>query len=119
LHSDEPARIDHVFAQVEGVRIVSLKTKTKAPAAAREPVVPDITGTVLLTQNTAGDAFVVIDRGTKSGVAVDMTFDVYRRSTYKGRVQVLQAAEEQCVARIVLEADGRTIEMGDQAATKL
>ena len=82
-------------------------------------IMPVIEGTVLAFDKETAPGLVMIDRGTKHGVKQGFTFEVYSDGLYKGRVRVVTVDEARCLARVDKLYEGRTIEKGDKAATKL
>jgi hypothetical protein len=61
--------------------------------------------------------FVVLNKGAKDGVKTGYTFDVYRGSSYKGRVQVRDVQDGMSSA--LIKNQKAPIAKGDQAATHL
>lgn len=63
--------------------------------------------------------FVTLDKGRDDGVERGFNFDVYLDRTYKGRVRVREVLADRCHAVVVRTYEERTIEAGDNAATRL
>lgn len=60
---------------------------------------------------------VVLDKGKEDFVEIGYVFDVYRGSTYKGRVKVTEVQERTCTCEILSEKN--PIVAGDSATTTL
>jgi len=92
-----------------------LETQQSAAGASLEL---EIVGTI--TVGSARDQeHVQIDVGSADGVRDGMTFEVYRGSTYKGRVRAKFTAPGTCMCSIELLTSGQTLESGDRVTTRL
>lgn len=71
--------------------------------------------------NTLGgdQSLIAISIGSNQGVVVGTLFEVFRDSTYKGRVKIVTVSEDLCIGTIELQAEGTKIEQGDKATTRL
>lgn len=67
----------------------------------------------------ADPGLVALSVGSDDGVMRGFSFDVFRGSTYKGKVVVESVDKKISSAKIALRAAGATIEKGDRAATRL
>lgn len=80
---------------------------------------PAIDGAVLSIEHHAWLDLVRIDRGSTHGVMRGYIFDLYRGNQYKGRVRVETVQEDRCTAVVLRVFEGRTIEPGDSASTRI
>jgi uncharacterized protein (DUF3084 family) len=62
---------------------------------------------------------VALNVGSDDGVTRGFSFDVFRGSSYKGKVVVESVDKKICSARIALRNGNQSIEKGDRAATRL
>ena len=105
-----PLRVDLATRVPMGQYPLKIVTGERSPAAIQGIVVSATRG----EQN-----LVAIKCGTTQGVDVGQIFEVYRDSTYKGRVRIVSVAGELCIGVIELQIDETKMEAGDKATTRL
>ncbi|MBM4089862.1 MAG: hypothetical protein FJ276_10640 [Planctomycetes bacterium] len=76
---------------------------------------PRVNGIVL---NVGEKSLIEISVGSDDGILTDHTLDVYRGSTYLGKIVVRKTAPDRSVAEIIPEYKRGTIKKGDHVATK-
>ncbi len=86
------------------------------PAEAVASFTPDIMGVVTAVRR---NEFVEISIGADDGVKPGQTLEVFRASSYLGRVEVLRSAPDRAVAKVLKEFRRGEIQKGDRVATKL
>ena len=84
-----------------------------------EPDVPDIDGKILTVVNHDGGRIVVINRGRDHGVRKGMTFDVYRASEYKGRIEIDYVTKTVATGHLTVRSNDTTFEAGDSVTTQI
>lgn len=82
-------------------------------------VQPQIEGAVLDVRYDLEPGLVMLNVGSEQDVQRGFTFDIYRGSTYKGRVKVENVQGKYCSAVITDAKPGTTITQGDRASTNL
>jgi len=82
-------------------------------------VQPQIEGAVLDVRYDLSPGLVMLNVGSDNEVQRGFTFEIYRGSTYKGRVRVENVQGKYCSAVIIDAKAGTTIAQGDRAATNL
>ena len=78
-----------------------------------------IDGAVLQVTHDITPGLVSINKGSNDGVKRGYTFDIYRGAKYKGQVRVENVQPNMCTCVIIKTYEGRTIEQGDSAATRI
>ena len=68
---------------------------------------------------TCSPGLVMLNVGADNNVQRGFTFEIYRGSTYKGKVRVENVQGKYCSAVIIDSRPGTTIAQGDRAATNL
>jgi hypothetical protein len=92
--------------------------KQRAPFVTTQRVIrlaPQIDATVLAHDPDLGR--ILLDKGTRDGVALGFLFDVYSGKTYKGQVRVIEVEEATSFAEI--EVERNPFRAGDDATTSL
>jgi hypothetical protein len=82
-------------------------------------VQPQIEGAVLDVRYDLSPGLVMLNVGSDNDVQRGFTFEIYRGSTYKGKVRVENVQGKYCSAVIIDAKAGTTIAQGDRAATNL
>jgi myosin heavy subunit len=80
---------------------------------------PAIDATVVRAVHTISPGLVALNRGTKDGVKVGYTFEIYNGAQYKGQVRVENVRQNMCTALVTTSVSGTLIGQGDSAATRL
>ncbi len=80
---------------------------------------PAIDGRVLDADRTARQTWVRLDVGADDKLEVGYQLSLYRGSQFVGKVVVEAVRRDDATARVLFLAEGRRIEPGDQAATRL
>ncbi|MEE8467873.1 MAG: hypothetical protein V3T22_05430 [Planctomycetota bacterium] len=82
-------------------------------------VQPQIDGAVLMVSHVIQPGLVSINKGSNDGVQRGYIFEIYNGAQYKGRVRVETVQGDMCTAVILKTFEGRSIEQGDNAATRI
>jgi hypothetical protein len=82
-------------------------------------VQPQIDGAVLMVSHAIQPGLVSINKGTNDGVLRGFIFEIYNGGQYKGQVRVETVQGDMCTAVILKTYEGRSIEQGDNAATRI
>ena len=82
-------------------------------------VQPQIDGAVLMVSHAIQPGLVSINKGSDDGVQRGYIFEIYNGAQYKGRVRVETVQGDMCTAVILKTFEGRSIEQGDNAATRI
>jgi hypothetical protein len=97
---------------------LGVRVEVSADGAVRtdvDRIPPKVNGIVL----TVGEkSLIEISVGSDDGILTDHTLDVYRGSTYLGKIVVRKTAPDRSVAEIIPEYKRGTIKKGDHVATK-
>lgn len=80
---------------------------------------PQIEGAVLDVRYDLSPGLVMLNVGSDNEVQRGFTFEIFRGSTYKGKVRVENVQGKFCSAVIIDAKAGTTIAQGDRAATNL
>lgn len=80
---------------------------------------PQIDGAVLMVSHAIQPGLVSINRGSNDGVQRGFIFEIYNGAHYKGQVRVETVQGDMCTAVILKTFEGRSIEQGDNAATRI
>ncbi len=110
--------LSEVETQVEGL-VADFKLSKLYPGHAPFPLPLRIDGSVLSLQHILSLDLVRIDRGSRHGVMRGFIFELYRGDQYKGRVRVENVQEDRCTAIVLKSYEGRTIQPGDSASTRI
>lgn len=86
------------------------------PQADPDAVLPKVDGVVLATP---GSGLIEVSIGADDGLRKGHQLQVFRAKTYLGRVEVLRAAPDKAVCKIIPEYRKGAIRRGDRVASKL
>ncbi len=89
------------------------------PNAPADGVTPRVDGFVSRTQRKAGVQLVEISIGGDDGLRVGDTVEVFNKTKYKGRLEILKTAPDRSVGRVDTRFQQGPIQEGDRVATRL
>lgn len=89
------------------------------PNAPADGVTPRVDGFVSRTQRRSGVQLVEISIGGDDGLRIGDTVEVFNKTKYKGRLEILKTAPDRSVGRVDTRFQQGPIQEGDRVATRL
>ena len=78
-----------------------------------------VEGSVVEVRNDVPPGLLALNVGSDDGVVRGMTFEIFNGNQYKGQARVQSVLPNNCSALIIRTVEGRTMQQGDRAATRL
>ncbi len=96
-----------------------LRENNLDPATPADAIKPRVDGFVSRTQRRGGVQLVEISIGSDDGLRTGHTVEVFNKTKYKGRIEILKTAPDRAVGRVDVRFQQGPIQEGDRVATRL
>ncbi len=78
-----------------------------------------VEGSVVEVRNDVPPGLLALNVGADDGVVRGMTFEIFNGNQYKGQARVQSVLADKCSALIIRTVEGRSVQQGDRASTRL